>query len=155
MPNNSVAIRPLRWWDIEAVLDIEQSLFAADPWTAEMFWSELAQVPEGREVVVLEATSSHEILGYASLRFAGSDGDINTIAIAEQSQGKGLGRMLMDWLMARFTARQTENIFLEVRSDHSRAHDLYLKYGFEDIDIRKNYYGNEVDAVIMRRKVEA
>lgn len=145
----------MRWWDVEAVIEIEELLFPVDPWTAEMFWSELAQVPDGREVVVLVESSSKEVFGYASLRFAGSDGDINTIAISETRQGQGFGHLLMDWLVNRFVDRQTENIFLEVRSDHSRAHDLYLKYGFEDIDVRKNYYDNEVDAIIMRRKVEA
>ena len=152
MPSDHV-IRPMRWWDVDAVMSIEEKLFPLDPWTAEMFWSELAQVPEGREVVVLESDSV--ITGYASLRVAGADGDINTIAVAESAQGQGFGRALMNWFNERFIARGIEQAFLEVRSDHSRAHDMYLSSGFEDIDVRKNYYGNDVDAIIMRRKVSS
>ena len=142
----------MRWWDVEQVMVIEDALFSIDPWTADMFWSELAQVPEGREVVVLEDGGA--ITGYASMRVAGTDGDINTIAVAQNAQGKGFGRALMDWFVNRFTVRGIEQAFLEVRSDHTRAHDLYVSYGFEDIDVRKNYYGNDVDAIIMRKKVK-
>lgn len=149
---SSSEIRAMRWWDVQAVLAIEEDLFPLDPWSGEMFWAELAQVPDSREVVVIE--NEGELAGYASLRVAGADGDVNTIAVAAQFQGKGFGRALMDWFIQRFSARNVEQAFLEVRSDHSRARALYSSYGFEDIDVRKDYYGNEVDAIIMRRKVK-
>lgn len=142
------SIRPMRWWDVETVMAIEESLFTDDPWTPEMFWAELAQVPEGREVVVLELQT--KIVGYASLRVAGTDGDINTIAVSEPFQGQGFGRKLMEWFLERFHARGIDNAFLEVRSDHERAHVLYEQFGFAEIDLRKNYYGNDVDAIIMK-----
>ena len=44
---------PMRWWDIEAALVIEQELFA-DAWSAETFWAELAGVPETRHYVVAD-----------------------------------------------------------------------------------------------------
>ena len=141
----------MRWWDVQSVMAIEEELFPVDPWTQEMFWSELAQAPEGREVVVLE--SNGELVGYASMRVAGADGDINTIAVASHVQGKGFGRALMDWIIERFSARGVQQAFLEVRSNHDRAHDLYLSYGFTDIDVRKGYYDNDIDAIIMKLQV--
>jgi ribosomal-protein-alanine N-acetyltransferase len=39
---------------------------------------------------------------------------------------------------------------LEVRERNTVAHNLYLKYGFEDVAMRKNYYSdNGENAVIM------
>ena len=46
-------LRPMRWWDIDAALAIEQELFP-DAWSVETFWSELARVPETRHYLVAE-----------------------------------------------------------------------------------------------------
>ena len=32
-------LRPMRWWDIDAVLRLEKELFAEDAWSDTMFWS--------------------------------------------------------------------------------------------------------------------
>ena len=59
-------LRPFRWWDIEPVRRMEQDLFPEDPWSVEMFWSELADVPHSRYYVIAEEAG--EIAGYKSAR---------------------------------------------------------------------------------------
>ena len=40
-------------------------------------------------------------------------------------------------------------MMLEVRRDNDPAISLYQRFGFETISQRPNYYGGEVDALVM------
>lgn len=42
MRTATAVLREMRWWDIDAVLELEHELFPEDAWSAGMFWSELA-----------------------------------------------------------------------------------------------------------------
>ena len=167
----------MRWWDIPTVHAIEQVLFPVDPWTVDMFWSELAGVPATREVIVAECQSGSQnenesllspaqqkatnqqstehsvIAGYASLRIVGEEADINTIAVAPEYQSCGLGRTMYRYLETIAKDRQVRVIYLDVRADNDVAHNFYKSEGFEDIDIRRNYYESTVDAIVMRKKL--
>lgn len=137
--------------DLPAVLEIEKALFPIDAWTDALFLAELAEVSISRDVSV--AILDSEIVGYASFRYVGKQGDVNTLAVASDQQGKGIGTALMDWLESQAAHRNVREIFLEVRSDNEAAIKMYDARGYERIDIRRNYYGNTIDANIMRKKV--
>lgn len=144
-------IRPMRATDISEVKKIEDELFPIDAWSEDLFLSELTEVSISRDVVVAEL--NERIVGYASLRFVGKQGDVNTVAVAADAQGKGIGTQLMDWLETKARERGVRELFLEVRSDNDPANALYKKRDYERIDIRRNYYGNTIDANIMRKKL--
>ena len=146
-----IVIRPMLWWDIPVVEKIEQELFPVDPWTAELFWAELAQVPESRTVVVVEVNG--EIAGYTSLRNVGSEADINTIAVATKFQNQGIGSQLYVWLENCALTKQVRQLFLDVRSDNDVAINMYQKLGFEKIDLRKDYYAIGISAIVMRKRL--
>lgn len=40
-------LRPMRWWDIEPVMELELRLFPEDAWSRGMYWSELADTGPG------------------------------------------------------------------------------------------------------------
>ena len=42
-----------------------------------------------------------------------------------------------------------QSITLEVNDKNIPAINLYLKYGFEKVGLRKNYYGLDQNAIIM------
>ena len=144
-------IRPMTTADLSAVLEIEKALFPIDAWTNALFLAELAEVSISRDVSV--AILDSELVGYASFRYVGKQGDVNTVAVASDQQGKGIGTALMDWLESQAVLRNVREIFLEVRSDNEAAIKMYDARGYERIDIRRNYYGNTIDANIMRKKV--
>ena len=137
--------------DLDAVMEIELDLFPKEAWSKDMFLEELAEVPQSREVVVLE--QSDQIIGYASLRFVGREGDINTIAIARGHQRQGLGKKLLNWLEETAVSHGVRELFLDVRTDNEPAINLYKAAGFVRIDIRRNYYGPSIDADVMRKKL--
>ena len=137
--------------DLSAVLEIEKALFPIDAWTDALFLAELAEVSISRDVSV--AILDSQLVGYASFRYVGKQGDVNTVAVASDQQGKGIGSALMDWLESQAVLRNVREIFLEVRSDNEAAIKMYATRGYERIDIRRNYYGNTIDANIMRKRV--
>jgi ribosomal-protein-alanine N-acetyltransferase len=146
-----MSIRPMQISDLPKVLEIEQDLFPSDAWTEQLFLSELAEVPSSRAVNVIEIAD--QIIGYASLRFVGREGDVNTIAIAREFQGKGFGKLLLDWMLETAKLNGVKELFLDVRADNQAAIGLYLKEGFDQIDIRRNYYDHKIDALVMRKKL--
>ena len=144
-------IRSMTHADLDQVLAIEVDLFPIDAWSEELFLGELAEVSNSRDLAV--AIIDSQIVGYASFRYVGKQGDINTVAVSKSQQGNGIGTALMDWLESQATLRNVREIFLEVRSDNDAAMKMYSSRGYERLDIRRNYYGNTIDANIMRKRV--
>ncbi len=81
--------------------------------------------------------------------------DIQTIAVAESARRGGLGRVLMQQLIAEARSRGAEEVFLEVRADNDSAQNLYHSLGFEQLAVRKGYYQGGVDAIVMRLALQA
>jgi len=146
-----MSLRPMRWWDVDAVAALDAELFAHDPWTPEQLWSELAHVPETRWYAVHEDDSG--IDGYVGLFAVPPEADVQTIAVAPRAQGRGLGRELLDSLVTEAERRGCTQLFLEVRVDNEAALALYERAGFEKQGRRKNYYGNGIDALVLRRRL--
>lgn len=143
-------LRPMRWWDILAAGAIERDLFP-DAWSDETFWAELAGVPETRYYVV--ADSGDEVVGYAGMFFGGDQADVQTLAVAADHQGNGLGGELLEELLVEAARRGCRDVLLEVRADNIAAQRLYEKKGFERISVRRGYYQpGAVDGLVLRRR---
>jgi [ribosomal protein S18]-alanine N-acetyltransferase len=143
-----VTLRPLRWWDVEAAAALERRLFGGAAWSAETFWSELAQ--PSRWYVVAEGLDG-ALAGYAGLMVTGAEADVQTMAVASSAQGRGVGARLLAAVVEEAVARGATSLLLEVRADNAPAIGLYRRFGFEQIALRRRYYQPEdVDALIMR-----
>ena len=146
-------LREMRWWDIDRVLGLEKDLFPEDAWSRGMFWSELAHArgPEATRRYVVAEDAEGRLVGYAGLAAAGDLADIQTVAVARDQWGTGLGGQLLTELLRAATAFECAEVMLECRIDNIRAQKLYERFGFEAIGFRRGYYqpGN-VDALVMR-----
>lgn len=152
MTQVTAVLREMRWWDIDRVLELEKDLFPEDAWSRGMFWSELAH-SRGPEATrrYLVAEDGERLVGYAGLASAGDLADIQTIAVARDHWGTGLGANLLTELLRAATDFECAEVMLECRVDNVRAQKLYERFGFEGIGFRRGYYqpGN-VDALVMR-----
>ncbi|MGM9472243.1 ribosomal protein S18-alanine N-acetyltransferase [Pseudarthrobacter sp. YS3] len=133
--------------DVPAVNTLEQRLFPADAWPLQMFLAELSQ-PGTRRYLVAE--SGGEIVGYAGLMCIEPIADVQTIAVVPEFEGRGIGSALLTRLIDEARSRGAADVLLEVREDNPRAQQLYVRFGFEKIHIRRKYYRDGVDALIMR-----
>ena len=141
----------MRWWDVPAVHALEVRLFDPDQWSPEVFWSELAA---GRWYVVAEQVGPDGrggVVGYAGLAVAGTEADVQTVAVSPDAQGRGIGRLLLDALVAQAARQGATSVLLEVRADNPSAIRLYERTGFERIAVRRRYYRpGDIDAHVMR-----
>ena len=144
-------LRRMRWWDIDQVVALEHELFAHDPWSVEQFWGELSRVPESRWYAVHEDEMGVD--GYVGLYAIPPEGDVQTIAVAPRSQGRGVGRQLLEALLDEARRRECAQIFLEVLDGNDSALALYDRAGFERVARRSSYYGPGLDALVLRRRL--
>jgi [ribosomal protein S18]-alanine N-acetyltransferase len=144
------ALRVMTPADIGAVLVLEHDLFGEEAWSKQMLEGEIAEQPRSRYYLV--AVDDGVISGYAGLMVAGTQADVLTIAVAADHWGQGTGSALLEALLAEAARRGSTEVFLEVRTDNTRAQRLYRRYGFVEIGIRKGYYQpSGADALVMRR----
>lgn len=144
----SVSFRRMRWWDIPAAAELEHRLFRHDPWSTEMFWGELAWVPDTRYYQVADAAG--RLVGYAGLMAVRDDATVQTIGVHPDLHGAGLGHALLELLLAEAARRGCREVFLEVQADNRPALGLYERFGFTTLGRRRDYYGRGLDALTMR-----
>ena len=158
-------VEPMTLDDINQVMEIEQIVFPA-PWSARAYHYEITKNDHSTMLVVRPAgmptsplghlkhrlgLAAHPpLLGYAGLWLLVDETHICTIAVHPQSQGRGLGELLIVSLLDQSVKLGARRATLEVRVSNSAALELYLKYGFEIVSRRKRYYtDNNEDAYIM------
>jgi ribosomal-protein-alanine acetyltransferase len=148
------SVRPARESDLDAIMALETAIFVNDAWSPSAMHSELT----GEHGFYLVAEQGGRVVGYAGLRAprGAQDADVQTIAVASDARGLGLGRELMHRLIGEARDRRALKVFLEVRADNPRAHGLYRSLGFDDIAVRPRYYQpDDVDAIVMALELSA
>jgi len=141
------ALRALTRADLPALERMERELFGAGAWSRAMLAEELDG--PGRWYVGVEDAGA--LVGYAGLWFDGDDAQVMTIGTDRAHQGRGLGRVMLDALVAQARTWRAASLLLEVRVDNEPALRLYRGAGFEQLGLRKGYYQPEnVDAWTMR-----
>ena len=144
-------LRPLRYDDLAAVLDLERTLFPDDAWSPGMFAEELAMQGHGRHYVAAE--EGNTLVGYAGMMLPGGrQAEVLTLAVDEKHWGQGIGSALLTDLLDEAARQECREVFLEVRADNPRAQGLYRRFGFEEIGVRRgSYQPSGTDAIVMRK----
>ena len=146
--DGAVTLTRFRWWHIDEVLTIEADLFGAEKWSAGMFWNELAS--GHHYVVAMDADGT--VLGYAGLAVRPDETWVQNIAVRRDAQRRGVGRALLDDLLAEADRAGVRTVLLEVAVDNAPAQRMYAMYGFEPISVRRGYYQpSNTDALVMMR----
>jgi ribosomal-protein-alanine N-acetyltransferase len=143
------ALEPMRWWHITEILPIEDELFGVEQWSAAMFWNELAA---GHFYLV--AVEDGKVVGYAGLQSSPpEEAWVQNIAVRASAQRRGIGRILLEALLAEADRQGIGKVLLEVAVDNGPAQKLYVRYGFEPVGVRRGYYqSSNTDALVMLRE---
>lgn len=90
------------------------------------------------------------ICGYVGFWVMADEAHITTIAVSDELQRRGIGELLLLTVFNRARELYANVVTLEVRVSNTGAQNLYLKYGFKQVGVRKAYYtDNREDAYIM------
>ncbi len=144
----AISIRAATAADAAQLFGLEQELFGSDAWTRNQVDDELRRIGDTRWYAV--AFTGGQLVGYVGLYLSPPDADVQTIAVAPDLQGRGIGRRLLDAAIEFAWAQECTRLFLEVRADNEAALALYGRTGFVRLGRRSRYYADGVDAVNMR-----
>jgi ribosomal-protein-alanine N-acetyltransferase len=134
--------------DLDQVMELERAIFP-QPWRRSFFLSDINR-PQGLSVV---AEEDGVILGYA-VAWGTEETHLANLAVSEFERGKGAGSSLLDEVIAFARRSKAGSMYLEVRVSNTIARKFYADRGFVPTYLRKGYYENGEDAVVMEREVE-
>ena len=151
---DGLRLRPAHPADLDDVMWLERVSFPTDAWSSSQMSEELHS-PHGYYVVIVSTgdASAPPVVGYAGLSSLPGNpvADVQTIAVAAEQRGKGIGRVLFTELLDEARRRGVYEVFLEVRADNPVAQTMYAGFGFAHIATRPRYYQPDgVDAWVMR-----
>ena len=78
--------------------------------------------------------------------------ELDNIKVLEEYQNQGIGSKLMAYLISVAINNRVINITLEVRISNEIARNMYKKFGFREVALRKFYYGDE-DGILMEKNI--
>lgn len=93
-----------------------------------------------------------KVVGYLEYSLIYDRMEINNIMVEVDYRNKGIGSKLMGYLISEAIINRVVNITLEVRVSNEIARHMYNKFGFNEVALRKFYYGNE-DGILMEKQV--
>lgn len=132
--------------DLTAAWHIEQASHAF-PWTPKTLASN-----QGERYLNLKLTVNDTLAAFAITQTVMDEATLFNIAVHPDFQRRGLGRSLLQHLIAELEQRGILTLWLEVRQSNQPAIALYQALGFNDVSVRRNYYPAAVgreDAIIM------
>ncbi len=143
-------IRRMQMEDIAEVLEIQNSLGFQD-WSEQSFRSEVSNTDYSIPLIF----KNDRILGYMVTRIVADEAELCSIAVRKENEGKGVAHRLLATCDSILDARSIRQMFLEVRISNSRAIQFYHRNGFQDMGLRKKYYQDGEDALLMSRRLPA
>ena len=134
--------------DLKSIKDI-LSLEFDDFWNYNILKDEL-ESKNSKYIVVKDIESNDEIVGFAGIKIFIDEADIMNIVVKKSYRNKGIGSLLLENLLLLCNKSNLKSLSLEVNEKNIPATNLYKKFGFKNISIRKNYYKDE-NGIIMKK----
>lgn len=135
--------------DVAAVEAIERQGFAT-PFPANTFVEQLL-LPHGRVTVAeLTSTPAATVVGFCNYWLLAGELQLLAIGTHLDYRRRGVAHALFAEMDQAAAAADVTQAFLEVRAGNQAAIALYLGYGFAQVAVRRGYYRDGEDAMVMR-----
>src|SRR5665648_830501 len=146
---SDIVIRRATEKDVHLIADLDKICFSV-PWSEQGFGKELKE-NNLAFYILAEMKETGQIVGYAGVWLIQEEGHITNVAVHPEFRRKYIGMSIVEVLMKESRKRAgTKTFTLEVRKSNTAAIELYKKFGFLEVGLRKGYYQeNKEDAVIM------
>lgn len=146
MNENTVSIRRLNASHIPEILRLEGLCFSYR-WNKEQFRKGLA----AGVFHVLGALEGRGLAAYLAYSVVKGEMEILNLAVDPDRRRRGVATRLLAAMLEDCRRRGVRTGFLEVKESNTAAIDLYRKFGFNQLGVRKNYYPDtREDALVFR-----
>lgn len=139
-------VESFRESQLSLLFEIESRSFGVDSYRDEFF----RQLCLDNREYLLVARAGERLLGYVMAENNGAAVEIISLAVHPDYRGLGLGKKLMQRLLARLRRMGTSRALLMVRADNPVAQNLYRRLGFRRVRRTECYYADGQDAIRMR-----
>ena len=134
--------------DISQILDLYDGNFS-DGWNQNMLESAFLN---GRFLAIAKRIEQR-LVAVITISTTQFDADIEGIVVDSAFRNRGYAKELLVFSENHLKNLGIEKIFLEVRASNTPARNLYSQNGYNEISIRKKYYSDNEDAVVMAKEI--
>lgn len=147
-PPRTVELRPARIADAQAMAQMSRRWIETG-----LAWrytpARMAALVTDRETVALGAYGGADLAGFSVMQFGDARAHLALLCVQPAHRRRGIGRSLVEWLVASARVAGMESIGLELRSDNDAALDLYRGLGFVETRLAPGYYEGRIAARAM------
>ena len=145
MSYNNVEISKMNLDDFNDIKNILISDFD-DFWKIDTFEEEL----KNNNSYYLVGKINNEIVGFAGIKIVLDEADIMNVVTRKTYRNQGIGSIILEKLISYAKQNGIKKLTVEVNEQNLSAIHLYKKFNFKEIALRKNYYNNTYNAIIMQ-----
>ncbi len=144
--DNLISISPMTMDDFEVIKNILQTDFD-DLWNSEILKEELSS--NNSKYIVAKNKDNNTIVGFAGIKIIMDEAELMNIVTRKSTRHQGIAKAMMDALISMCNTNNVKILNLEVNTKNTIAINLYKKYNFKEVGLRKKYYNNTYDALLM------
>lgn len=131
---------------IADILNVERECFIK-PWSEKMFKEEI----EGKFSHYYVIEEDGHAVGYMGMWSLSGEGHITNVAVSKAHRNKGYAKALISHFIEIAKRENLDFLTLEVKESNTPAISLYKSFGFTQVGVRKNYYENSEDALLLTK----
>ena len=151
----AVTLRPARSTDAPAMAAMSRQLIEAG-----LAWRYTPQrigalMADEETMALVACDDGGAVQGFAVMQFGDERAHLVLMCVRPEQQRRGIGRRLVDWLLASARVAGIAQVQVELRADNPVAHAFYVALGFADQQLLPGYYDGLVAARRMQLDLHA
>ncbi|MDR3049135.1 MAG: ribosomal protein S18-alanine N-acetyltransferase [Elusimicrobiota bacterium] len=131
------------------IADIEKDSFQ-NPWSKSMLSDSVSNSNVSFDIILFDG----KVIGYCISLYCGIELEILSIAVTKEQRRKGNAAVLFKFVLSDAVKKGVKSAFLEVGKSNMTAQNFYKSFEFELSSIRKKYYANGEDALVLRKQLK-
>ena len=135
---DNIIIEEMNLSHLESIKDILETDFD-DFWNYNVFKTEL----NNKNSKYIIAKINNEIVGFAGIEIIIDTADITNVVVKKQFRGRSISSLLLQHIIELAKSNNCKTINLEVNCNNLVAINLYKKFNFKQVGLRKNYYNGQ------------
>ena len=144
-------IRPLTPSDIAFLTSVRAEF--SDAWNEEMLVSSFRSGNFYGFIAEEDTDGKTLPVGFITYSMNVDTADLQDLFVIKTCRGRGIGKLLLKEFVSGAGKKGAKKLFLEVRESNDIAQKLYFFMGFNRLSVRKKYYSDGENAVVLFKEL--